>query len=96
MVKLVRKWPMADCYFQHCEGSSNVSYNINVLTFVSITVNTCTYWLQHAYRVHIFYIGTTRCARLLGDKYKFNANVRDKDNKITKMHYLLHSMNFRI
>ena len=27
MLKLVEKWPMADCYFQHCRVSSTLAYN---------------------------------------------------------------------
>ena len=45
--------------------------------------------LQHAYKFRYFYIKTIRCSCLLGDEYKFNANVRDKDHKITKIHHFV-------
>ena len=43
----------------------------------------------YAYKVHNFYIKTTRHSCLLDDNYKFNANVRDKDHKITKIHHFV-------
>ena len=68
------------------ESSSNVSYNTNMLTFIPIGVNTCTYRLRYAYKVDNFYI---KPPCLLDDNYKFNANVRDKDHKITKIHHFV-------
>ena len=41
------------------------------------------------YKVDNFYIKTTRHLCLLDDKHKFNANVRDKDHKITKIHHFV-------
>ena len=58
-----------------------------------VRVNTCTYRLQHAYKVRIFYIKTIRYSFLLDNNYKFTANVREKDHKIT---ILLHSINIRM
>ena len=46
------------------------------------------YRLQHAYKSHNFYIKTIRCLYLLGDKYKFNANVV-RDHKITKINHFV-------
>ena len=43
--------------------------------------------LRYAYKVHNFYIKTIKHSCLLDDNYKFNANVRDKDHKITKIHH---------
>ena len=47
-----------------------------------------TYNLQHAYKVHTFY-KTMKYSFLLDDKYKFTANVRDKDHKITNIHHFV-------
>ena len=71
------------------EGSSNVFYNVILLTFVPIGVNTCTYRLQYAYKVRPFYMKTMKYSLLLDDKYKFTANLRDKDHKITKIHHFV-------
>ena len=60
------------------KGSSNVSYSTDLLTFVTIDVNTCIYRLQHAYKLCNFYIKTLRCS------YKFNAIG---PQKITKIHH---------
>ena len=75
-------------FLQH-ESSLNVFYNTILLTFVTIGVNTCTYSLQHAYKVRIFYIATMRYSFVLDDKYKFTANVRGKDHKITKIYHFV-------
>ena len=61
----------------------------NLLTFIPIGVNTCTYRLRYAHKVHNFYIKTTRYSCLLDDTYKSTANVRDKDHKITKIHHFV-------
>jgi len=71
------------------EGSSNVFYDTILLTFVTIGINTGIYSLQHAYKVHTFYIKAMKYLFLLDDKYKFTANVRDKDHKITKIHHFV-------
>jgi len=63
--------------------------NTILLTFVPIGVNTCTYSLQHAYKVRTFYIKTMRYSFLLDDKYKCTTTVRDKDHKITKIHHFV-------
>ena len=42
------------------------------------------------------YIKTIRCSYLFGDKYKFNANVRYKDHKNTKIHHLVHTITIRM
>ena len=60
-----------------------------LLTFVTIGVNTCIYRLQHAYKVCTFYTKTMKYLCLLGGKYKFTANVRDKSHKITKVHHFV-------
>ena len=42
-----------------------------------------------AYKLGKIYIIIMRCSCLLGDKYEFNANVRAKDDKITKIHHFV-------
>ena len=54
-------------------------YNTTLLIFVTVGVNTCIY----------YNIKPMRYSHLLDDKYKFIANVRDKDLKITKIHYFV-------
>ena len=71
------------------EGSSNVCYNTTFLSFVTVGVNACTYRLQHAYKVGIFYIKTIKYSFSLDKNYKFTANVREKDHKITKIHHFV-------
>ena len=71
------------------EGSSDVSYNSTLLTFVPLRANTLAYRLQHVYKVHNFYIKTIGYSCLSGENHKFIANVADKDHKITKMHHFV-------
>ena len=43
----------------------------------------------HRNYAYNFYVKTMGCSCLLGDKYKFTANVRDQDHKNAKKHYFV-------